>query len=96
MIFFFSCEKQDDSFLYVPCEDDDCIIYETTPYPTPSPYGFPFMIIPDDNPLTLEGISLGKKLFFDPILSRDNSISCASCHIQNNSFSDQGQSQCSC
>ena len=89
--FFFSCEKQEDIILHVPCEGDDCIIYETSPYPTPTPNGFPLMIIPDDNPLTFEGVALGKKLFFDPILSSDNSISCASCHIQNNSFSDPSQ-----
>ena len=69
MIFFFSCEKQEDIILHVPCEGDDCIIYETSPYPTPTPNGFPLMIIPDDNPLTFEGVALGKKLFFDPILS---------------------------
>ncbi len=32
------------------------------------------------NPLSVEKIALGKKLFFDPILSRDHDISCASCH----------------
>ena len=34
-----------------------------------------------DNPLSKEKIELGKKLFFDPILSRDRMINCASCHI---------------
>ncbi len=33
------------------------------------------------NPLTPEKIALGKRLFFDPILSRDRTVSCASCHI---------------
>ena len=33
------------------------------------------------NPITKEKIKLGKKLFFDPILSKDNSINCAFCHI---------------
>lgn len=45
-------------------------------------------LIPADNPLTEEGIALGKKLFFDTILSNDNSISCASCHDPTSSFSD--------
>ncbi len=36
--------------------------------------------IPKDNPLTEAKIELGKQLFFDPRLSRDNTISCASCH----------------
>jgi cytochrome c peroxidase len=38
------------------------------------------------NPLTEEGFQLGRNLFYDPILSRDNTISCASCHSQNNGF----------
>jgi cytochrome c peroxidase len=38
------------------------------------------------NPLTKEGIALGRRLFYEPLLSRDNSISCASCHIQENAF----------
>jgi cytochrome c peroxidase len=35
-----------------------------------------------ENPITKEGFLLGKKLFYDPILSRDNTISCGSCHQQ--------------
>ena len=38
------------------------------------------------NPLTEEGFQLGRKLFYDPILSRDNTISCASCHLQPTGF----------
>ena len=38
------------------------------------------------NPLTEEGFFLGKNLFYDPILSRDNTISCASCHLQATGF----------
>lgn len=38
------------------------------------------------NPLTEEGFLLGRNLFYDPILSRDKTISCASCHSPNNSF----------
>jgi len=34
-----------------------------------------------DNPMTAEKIALGKRLFFDPILSKDQTINCASCHI---------------
>ncbi|WP_440879934.1 cytochrome-c peroxidase [Tenacibaculum sp. C7A-26P2] len=45
-------------------------------------------IIPETNPLTEEGINLGKKLFFDPILSKNNIQSCAGCHNPKNSFSD--------
>jgi cytochrome c peroxidase len=38
------------------------------------------------NPITPDGFKLGRKLFFDPLLSRDGSTSCASCHTQWNSF----------
>lgn len=42
------------------------------------------------NPLTKEGFDLGRKLFYDPLLSRDNTISCGSCHIQPNAFTHHG------
>ena len=45
-------------------------------------------LLPSNNPLTEEGIALGKRLFFDPILSKNNSQSCASCHNPKKSFSD--------
>ena len=38
------------------------------------------------NPLSKDKIELGRVLFFDPILSKDNSISCASCHSSYNAF----------
>ena len=38
------------------------------------------------NPLTEEGFQLGRKLFYDPNLSRDQTISCASCHLQYTGF----------
>lgn len=38
------------------------------------------------NPLKAMVIDLGRKLFYDPLLSRDNSISCASCHSPYNAF----------
>lgn len=38
------------------------------------------------NPLSKEKIALGRALFYDPILSKDNSISCASCHSPYNAF----------
>ena len=38
------------------------------------------------NPVTEEGFKLGRKLFFDPVLSRDGSTSCASCHTQWSAF----------
>ncbi|MBU3011507.1 cytochrome-c peroxidase [Polaribacter vadi] len=45
-------------------------------------------IIPTNNPLTEEGVALGKKLFFDKILSGDETQSCASCHNPQKAFTD--------
>jgi cytochrome c peroxidase len=44
------------------------------------PAGLKPLPVPTENPLTLEKIELGKQLYFDPRLSRDDTISCASCH----------------
>lgn len=45
-------------------------------------------IIPTNNPQTVEGVALGKKLFFDTILSADQTQSCATCHAPQNAFTD--------
>lgn len=44
------------------------------------PSGLPAVVHPADNPATPEKIELGKQLYFDPRLSSDSTISCASCH----------------
>jgi len=62
--------------------------YSFTPYELKIPIGFPAPIVPDNNPLSIERVDLGKMLFFDPILSRDSTISCATCHLQNLAFTD--------
>ncbi len=38
------------------------------------------------NPLTQEGIALGRKLFYDPILSADSVIACSNCHLSYTAF----------
>lgn len=43
---------------------------------------------PADNPTTKEGVLLGRKLFYEVMLSNDNTMSCASCHKQENAFDD--------
>ncbi|MFK7757800.1 MAG: cytochrome-c peroxidase [Flavobacteriales bacterium] len=53
------------------------------------PDHFPPVIFPEDNALTEKRIELGRRLFYDTRLSRDNSLSCASCHLQEASFTDQ-------
>lgn len=52
------------------------------------PAVFPYPDFPSDNQPTENRIELGKLLFNDPILSRDNTISCSSCHQENRFFSD--------
>ncbi len=52
------------------------------------PIGFPAPVFPDDNTLTKERWDLGKRLFYDPILSVDGSISCSSCHLPEKAFTD--------
>ncbi len=53
-----------------------------------APFVFGRFAIPADNPLTQEAFELGRRLFYDPILSGDNSMSCASCHEQERAFTD--------
>jgi cytochrome c peroxidase len=47
-----------------------------------------YLPVPEENPLSVEKIELGRRLFFDRRLSRDGSISCASCHDPKRGFSD--------
>jgi cytochrome c peroxidase len=68
--------------------DED--IVQTTPYKLVIPSGFPQMLIPADNQLTVEGVELGRRLFYDPVLSGNRSQSCSSCHRQEAAFSDPG------
>src|SRR5262249_50725477 len=51
-----------------------------TPYRLTISASFPRPALPADNPLTEEGVELGRRLFFDPRLSVNNAQSCASCH----------------
>ena len=75
-------------------EDDDNG-YTATPATLEVPALFAQLLptpnIPQDNPLTEEGVALGRKLFFDPILSADNTLACAACHRPQQGFSDQRQ-----
>ena len=47
-----------------------------------------YLPVPEDNPLTKEKVELGRKLFFDPLLSRDQTLSCAGCHDPERGFTD--------
>ncbi len=86
MLLFFFCAS---------CSNENVDTY----VPTPSPLQIPQLfqnnlltpVVPQDNPQTIEGIALGKKLFFDPILSADNTQACVDCHAQENAFTDTDQ-----
>ncbi|GAB4034075.1 cytochrome-c peroxidase [Spirosoma gilvum] len=55
------------------------------------PPHFPEPVYPfDTNPLTQAGIDLGRALFYEPLLSKDNTISCSSCHQQASGFTQPG------
>lgn len=59
------------------------------PFRVPVPLGQDlFAPVPDDNPLTRERVALGARLFVDPLLSVDRSVSCSSCHRPAHAFSD--------
>lgn len=57
-------------------------------YPDWASTGSHQIIIPIENPLTVEGIALGRKLFYEKALSDDYSMSCATCHQQGHAFTD--------
>jgi cytochrome c peroxidase len=46
-----------------------------------------YLPVPEDNPITIEKVALGRRLFFDRRLSRDGSIACSTCHNPNRAFS---------
>ena len=77
--------------LYFGCSNED-----DNHEPVPQPLDIPLLfsdniispVIPIDNPQTEEGVALGKKLFFDRILSENGTQACASCHSPQNAFTD--------
>ncbi len=52
------------------------------------PQGFPIPAVPADNPMTWEKIELGRQLFYDPRLSGDGRVACATCHLPALAFTD--------
>ena len=64
------------------------IALDATPYRFTMSAAFPQPALPRDNPLTQEGVELGRQLFSDPQLSINNSQSCASCHDASKGFAE--------
>lgn len=74
------------------CGSDSSTPPPVVPPPTPFspllPANFPLFQDPADNPTTVEGIALGRRLFFDTTLSLNHQQSCGSCHQPALSFGD--------
>ncbi len=68
VVSIYSCKRED-------CNDAIISFNQPATFPPPV-YTF------QNNELTQSGFELGRKLFYDPILSKDNTISCGSCHQQ--------------
>lgn len=80
------------SFLFSCSSSDNDPVYQATPIDLEIPQIFSNLLlppaIPSDNPQTIEGIALGRKLFYEPLLSGDGTQACADCHLSENSFTD--------
>ena len=72
----------------VACQPEEAALPVSFPLLMEVPEGFPEVPYPADNAFTEARWQLGKQLFFDPIMSADISISCASCHQPGLAFSD--------
>ena len=80
-ILFISCEN--DSYELIPKKDKEIIRVQ--------PEGFPEKAyVGQQNPLTENGVALGKKLFEEGRLSADNLVSCSFCHMQEYAFTHHG------
>ena len=74
-----------------PDTPDDPIVQGPTAYVLNVPGNWPKPNILPENPLTVEGVALGKKLFYDKMLSGNGTQACADCHHQNDGFTDLGK-----
>jgi len=70
------------------CRDTPSSPVDHEAYTLHLPKGFPTPEIPENNKLTVARVELGQRLFHEPMLSLDSSITCASCHIRSLAFAD--------
>jgi cytochrome c peroxidase len=77
------------------CSGDDGVVPPDEPECPPAepltlalPAYFPELASPANNRLTKQGVELGRRLFYDPILSGDSSQACGGCHLQEVGFGD--------
>lgn len=84
MIFILGCRPEDEDKGI----DLTHIEYAPESYQIELPDYFPEIYNPSDNPMTYDGVQLGRHLFYDPILSADSTMSCAGCHDPKLAFTD--------
>lgn len=87
-LLLYSCGKESEPVTMEP-EDLSDIPYNPVAYTPDIPEDFPGLEQPEDNLMTLDGVILGRELFYDPIMSIDSSVSCSTCHLPELSFTDQ-------
>lgn len=80
ILFVIACNKDDETPTELVTIDETPFVLAYGALPTPD--------LPADNPLTEQGVQLGRMLFYETLLSKDDSQSCASCHRQADGFSD--------
>jgi cytochrome c peroxidase len=77
------------------CKPDPALLvgdgHNHTHYDINIPPGLPAMPIPASNPMTAEGVALGRKLFYENLLSANNKMNCGSCHQLKNYFADSNK-----
>jgi len=78
LLILISCKKE------VSEPQSDFTVFEVPDYFPQPKYNF------SGNPITEKGFELGRKLFYDPRLSVDGTVSCGSCHAQVHAFADHG------
>lgn len=76
------------SILTISCKDSQEKGMQVNEWGIDLPAHFEELPVPEKNPMNDAKIELGARLFYDPILSKDSSISCSSCHFPHLSFSD--------
>jgi cytochrome c peroxidase len=80
IVFAISCKDK-------PEDEPQGVVLDGTPYMLN--YGnFPPPNIAADNPLTIQGVKLGRMLFYEKMLSGDGKMACANCHLQQFAFTD--------
>lgn len=88
VLLFNACNPDPVDPVPTPAGDLLDIPYNPQAYAIKKPVHFPQVPVPADNPMTYDGVQLGRRLFYDPILSADSTMSCSTCHAPQGSFTD--------